>query len=168
MSAFIQWMTQFFGAWKPWLVVKPWEIGIRIRLGKTAKTLQPGFHLRIPLLDQMQVVNTRVRIVSTPTVSLANETKGFASVRTAVVSFRLSDPLLAMMTYTDPEGVVSGQTQAEMSKGLNAEECQAALSGLAGIDVSYLQFVENVEVRTIRLLQSQSYATSAHQEKEKY
>lgn len=167
MTAFIQWITKIFGAWKPWLIVKPWEIGIRVRLGKRATALQPGPHLRLPLLDHVQTVNTRLRIVTTPTVTLSNGKPGYARVRSLVLGFRIADPLKAMMAYTDPEGVAMAKAQAALSISETVEDCQRELEKLDGILMEFVRFTDDVEVRTYRLLQQQ-WGVHGFQDKENY
>lgn len=65
----MEWLTTLFRAFaKPfqwWVVVGPWEQGLRIRLGKTAANLAPGIHFRIPFLDRVHVQSVRLRTIWT-------------------------------------------------------------------------------------------------------
>ncbi len=40
---------------KFWIVIQPWERGIRVRFGKNQKLLNGGVHFRIPFLDTIYV-----------------------------------------------------------------------------------------------------------------
>jgi len=68
------WFTQLFQAFaKPfrwWVIVAPWERGVRVRMGKTATELCPGPHLRIPFLDRIYVQTVRLRTISTSHLTL--------------------------------------------------------------------------------------------------
>lgn len=44
-----------------WITISPWEQGLRVKLGKHVTLLQPGVHLRIPLIHQTFVQPTRLR-----------------------------------------------------------------------------------------------------------
>lgn len=48
MQQFIAWLSGVLNSWKFWIVIAPWEVGVRIRLGRKAVALGPGLHLRIP------------------------------------------------------------------------------------------------------------------------
>lgn len=63
----MNWLTQIFGFLKSfqfWIVIAPWEMGLRVRLGKHAASLRPGFHFRLPLFDRIFVQSTRLRSIS--------------------------------------------------------------------------------------------------------
>ena len=60
----MSWLSSVFGFFKSfqlWVTVAPWEMGLRVRLGKTATVLCPGPHWRIPFLDRMFVQQVRLR-----------------------------------------------------------------------------------------------------------
>ncbi len=47
-----------------WLfIIEPWEMSIRVRLGKRTDVMGPGFHLRIPFIDTVYTQHIRVRAV---------------------------------------------------------------------------------------------------------
>lgn len=49
-----------------WIVVAPWEQGVRVRLGKNVKLLEAGVHLKIPFVDLVAKQSVRLRIISIP------------------------------------------------------------------------------------------------------
>lgn len=55
----------------PWIVLAPWEAGIRLRLGKHVHVLRPGFNLRIPGIDRVSVQTTRLRVAAMPSQTLS-------------------------------------------------------------------------------------------------
>jgi hypothetical protein len=155
MNQLLEWLSRIFSSWKFWVVVPPWDIAVRVRLGRRAVALRPGPHFRIPWFDEISMVNTRLRIETTPSVTIGNGQPGKARVVTAAIGFRIEDPILAMMAYTVPGTAIVAYAQALMSANRDAAECLAALRsefGPSGITLSFLNFVENVEVRTFRLL----------------
>ena len=73
----MQWLTSVLqSAIKPlkwWLVVAAWEQGLRVRLGKTTKRLDPGFHWRIPFLDRAYVQSVRLRVAHASNQSISTK-----------------------------------------------------------------------------------------------
>lgn len=156
MNQFLEWLSRIFGSWKPWVVVPPWDIGVRVRLGKTAGALRPGPHFRIPFLDEIVLVNTRLRIESTPMVTLPGRGPNTARCVSAVVGFRIEDPLKAMLRYNQPGAALLAVVQAALCKNGNEDACLSAVRAIsegAGIVTEFVYFSENVEVRTYRLIQ---------------
>lgn len=157
MPPIVEWLSRFFGSWKFWLVVPPWDRGVRIRLGRNATQLEPGFHFRIPLVDEVVLVNTRLRIATSAPMTLANGSKATARVVSAMLGYRIADPLLAMGRFEKPQVALVGHLQALIVGGSKGDECTAALRRLvqdSGVEIEFVSFVEDVEVRAFRLLQN--------------
>lgn len=158
MTGFLTWLQQALNAWKLWVVVPPWEIGVRVRLGRNAVALPPGLHLQVPLVDAITLVNTRTRIISTPPVTL---TEGrFSRTRTAVVDYRIADPLRAMMAFSQPGTAVQARAQGMVSDLLTGPEVQQKLASElagAGIVVERVKLVEDLLARPFRILQHSTW-----------
>ena len=154
MNELLSWLSQLFSAWKPWVVIPPWDIGVRVRLGSIATRLDPGPHLRVPFLDEITLVNTRLRVATTPQVTLA-ASAGRVRVVCVMVGYRVDDPLTAMMRFAVPDLAVLWSAQAQASQGEPAHECIALMNkefAGTGIAIESVRFVEDVEVRAFRLL----------------
>jgi regulator of protease activity HflC (stomatin/prohibitin superfamily) len=54
----------------PWVVLDPWEEGIRVRLGKWVKDLKPGLHWMIPFADRVETVNVLPQRITLPNQSV--------------------------------------------------------------------------------------------------
>jgi len=156
VNAVLEAIGKFLSSWKPWVVVAPWERGVRVRLGKVAVQLDPGFHLRIPVLDRVLLVNTRLRVTTTAQVTIAGSSPAKVRVRMANIGFLIVSPLDAIAHYNNPQSAVTAYAQAEMSAGLAADEVMVAikakLSG-SGIEIEFLRYQDDVEIRAYRLLQ---------------
>ena len=164
MNQLLEWLSRAFGSWKFWIVVPPWDIGVRVRLGRRGAELEPGPHWRIPFLDDVLLVNTRLRIASAPPVTLAAGGNR-ARMVTAVVGFRVADPVLAMMLYEQPATAVIAHTQAEVAKLAPAEQCAEALAKTfsgSGIVIEFVQYVEDVEALAVRTLGNQWAISDAY------
>lgn len=61
MNAFVEILRSFWRCFIWWVVIQPWEQGIRVRLGKKRVRLEPGIHFRIPYLDAVFKQSNRLR-----------------------------------------------------------------------------------------------------------
>lgn len=164
MNQLLEWLSKLFGSWKFWVVVPPWDVGVRVRLGRRAVALAPGPHWRVPFIDDVLLVNTRLRVATTPPVTIAGA-DGKGRIVTAAVGYRVSDPLLAMLRFENPSVAVQAYAQAEVAKIVDADACEKALGTefeTSGVRIEFVRYVEDVEVQTLRLLQN-SWQLSSEQ-----
>lgn len=157
MNQLIEYLTRLFSSWKFWIVIPPWDRGVRVRLGRNAKLLEPGLHFRVPALDDITLVNTRLRMCTTPTQTLpahGSRTRCLS----ITVGYRIMDPRACMLAYSSPEPVVMAFIQARIANDGGSFDQVVCLEDLrqhvrpAGIEVEFAYTVEDVEVRTYRLL----------------
>ena len=155
MNQLLSWLSQLFQSWKCWIVIAPWDVGVRIRLGKTAAAMPPGLHFRLPFIDQIVLVNTRTRVTTVPGVVRAGNGNGKLRTTSAAVGYRIADPLKSLAAYSYPDGIVAAFGQAALAKGSTAVDALLDLQrefGPNGIEIIYLVYTEDVEVRTLKLL----------------
>lgn len=166
MNQFFQWLANFFQGSRPWQVVMPWERALRVRLGKRTILWEPGFHWRIPFVDEVRIVNTRLRIASVPCITVTT-TDGKTVTVAGCVGFRIFDPFQTLLTIQHPEDAASALAQAAVAKyiasrrvaELSMEQMeQTALdalttSSMAGLAFEFVRVVDFAVVRTFRLLQ---------------
>lgn len=168
MSTFFQWLIDIFRDIKFWFVVEPWEKAVRVRLGKDTCVLGPGMHWKLPVVDEIYVINTRLRLV--PSSNQTVSTKDGRVVTVALqLGFSIADPLLALSTYLHPEfslAVLLHNHAAEYITSRNSEEVNPTdleafvLAGVSdtennGMLVEFVKvttFVVSTPARTFRLL----------------
>jgi hypothetical protein len=167
MQEFLAWLSRILDSWKFWVVIAPWELGVRIRMGKNATSLRPGPHFRIPFIDAITLVNTRLRIDGTPPVTVSGSAANATRYISATVGFRISDPLKAMLKFGAPGPVVVSKTQGEIAVTRDESKVTQALKAYfdadSGISIEFVKFVEDVEVRTYRLINGNSWIASGHE-----
>jgi hypothetical protein len=153
-------------SWKCWIVIAPWEIGVRVRLGKNAVSLRSGLHLRIPFIDAITLVNTRLRIDVSPPVAVASHGTFTRYIITSV-GYRISDPLKAMLKFGHPQAAVVTKAQGEISLQRDENRTLLALSEYfdseSGVTIEFVKFVEDVEVKTYRLINGSSWGYTGHE-----
>lgn len=124
MSSLVQWLIDIIRGLQVWVTVLPWERCVRVRLGKYATELDPGYHWKWPWVDQVWPINNRLRFASFPVQSLT--TKDNKPVHVAgLVKFRIIAPLKAMMSLVQPENSVAAIVQtvvADYVKTRNYDE----------------------------------------------
>lgn len=169
MQEFLAWLSRVLNSWKFWIVVAPWEIGVLVRLGKRASSLAPGLHWRIPFLDVIVLVNTRLRIDGTPpiTIETGDGSRNRTKYISAVVGYQVTDPLKSMLKFGLPQSAVICKAQSEIASTKSEEGATQALQSYfdedSGITIVFVRFVENVEVRTYRILNGVAWTMSGHE-----
>jgi len=133
------WLTTIFHAMsqplKWWVVVAPWEQGIRVRLGKEAIELNPGIHFRIPFLDRIYVQSIRLRIVTSGSLTVSTPDGKVVTTR-LTVRFAIQNVKLLYNTIANPETTLINHVSS-----LAAEH----ISQTNGIDLSHQSLSEYVE-----------------------
>ena len=145
------------------MVISPWDVGVRVRLGKNAVALSPGLHFRVPLIDSIATVNTRLRITTTPPATIQGDSDGKSKVVSATIGYKVNDPLLAMLRFEHPSVAVQAYAQTIIAKSLDADICLNELRSSfrgTGVEIEFVRFVVNVEVFTVKLLQNERDITS--------
>lgn len=96
----MEWLATFFrNIGRPfqwWVVLAPWEHGLRIRLGRVSKELGPGIYFRIPFLDRIYVQSVRLR-----TLTDTNSTTMTADGKAATFSIAVDLAIGSMRTLFD-------------------------------------------------------------------
>ena len=64
MPEWLQAIFNFFGRFRVFYIVMPWEQAIRARLGSRVKLIGSGFHWKLPFLDRVFTQNIRLHVVS--------------------------------------------------------------------------------------------------------
>ena len=90
MSAIIDVLRSFWRLFIWWVVVQPWEQGIRVRLGKRRKRLSPGLSFRIPYVDVVYKQSVRLRYTTT-TPQTVSSSDGVALTVSGQLGYLISD-----------------------------------------------------------------------------
>lgn len=177
MTELITRILNFFGQFKLLLMILPWERAVRVRLGSRVRVWDPGWHIRLPFIDEVFLFNTRLRVADTGAQTLTT-LDGHTLTVQIVVGFRIDDPLAAMLKMHNPEGTLAALVGSALA-GIVSTSARADLSvtvietrALAGVaDSPYaIDFVKVRTfacVRTYRLLNDPGWASSVTIEERK-
>lgn len=104
-------ILDFLGQFKIIVIVLPWEVAVRTRLGKHTLVWQPGWHVRLPFVDDVQVVNTRLRVVHASPQTVTTK-DGKQMTISFVVGFSIAKPLETLQKMIEPETTLVATVQS--------------------------------------------------------
>lgn len=113
-TTLVAWLQQLFRGLRPWVTVKPWEQGVRVRLGKHTRLLYSGVFLKIPLLDTATVFPIRTRTSFAPLQTLRSLDQRTVTIG-LIVRYRIADLLKVLDTLHNPEGTLVHMAQGAVS-----------------------------------------------------
>ena len=148
-----------------WIIVQPWESGLRVRLGKHGKTLHPGIHFRIPYFDSCYLQPIRMRMVSlAPQTIMTRDGKTVTVVLSC--GYSVTDIVKLYTELHQPEATLCNMLQSECTdviKFRKLTECHPKNIELTlmnriswekfGIKCHLVKVIGFSEVRPIRLIQ---------------
>jgi regulator of protease activity HflC (stomatin/prohibitin superfamily) len=70
MEALLSWLSNVWESLTPWVIIDPWEKGIRVRLGRWIKDVGPGVHICLPFIDSVEALNVLPQRIVLPNQSL--------------------------------------------------------------------------------------------------
>jgi regulator of protease activity HflC (stomatin/prohibitin superfamily) len=156
-----------------WIIIAPWEQGLRVRFGKRLKFLGAGIHLKLPLVDTIYVQSVRMRISGLPRQTVTTKDGQTVTV-TGSVGYAISNIQQLYNTLHHPEDTIQNLAKALISEFISshkAKECTAdgIESGLAerlretlscyGIEDTRIFMSDLAVVRTYRLIGDYTWGT---------
>ena len=169
MNQVQQFLEYIFNSFKIWVIVQPWEAGIRVRLGKKVKRLKKGLYFKIPYVDSVYVQETRLRVVSMPVQTLTTK-DGKTVTFSAVLGYTVEDVEILYKTVYHTEQTViniamSDSTEYILStdlRDINFETIESVIlhkinGAKYGLNMSYYKMTNFAAVRTFRLIQDQNW-----------
>jgi len=173
MTSFFDWLRAILDHAKVWSMIQPWENGIRTRCGKHALLLPAGFYWRIPFLDEIRIVNTRLRMYPFPQTTITTR-DGKTLTISGVIGFRVIDALRATLAFQQPEIVCSTYVQPLVTSYVRSRDfgeikiteiethCRESLAEFAhGVEFEFVRVCDFAAVKTFRLLQENWRATTS-------
>lgn len=167
--------NRFFSTFVWWVLVQPWQQGVRTRMGKYVKRLGPGFHWKFPFIDQVALMTSAYRNAQIHTQTLS--TIDNATVVTGgTVGYAIENMEALYRTLHHAEDTISQEaaaaiaqvvyttTKADINPFMVAEKASALVQdklrayGLGDITFRLTDFAF---VKTFRLVNDQRYAYGA-------
>lgn len=154
-----------FNVFKVWVIIQPWEKGIRVRFGKNIKKLESGIYFKIPYFDSVYVKECRLKMLQLPIQTLTSKDNQTITINTCL-GYSIADIEKLYNTICHPEGTVSNIAMSEVSEFVSKNDLATInvsvlesniLKALNiydfGIKLEYFKITNFAVVRTFRLIQ---------------
>lgn len=158
-----------FNAVKIWVIVQPWQTGLRVRNGKKIKKLNGGIYFRLPYFDSIYIQENRLRVASMPVQTLTSKDIKTITLNGAV-GYIITDIEKLYQTLFHPETTIANITMSEVAdfifknnlESINPNSIEEAVvsklnSDDYGLKFEYFRITNFAVVRTYRLIQDQSW-----------
>lgn len=156
-------LSDFF---KWWVVILPWQEGIRVRLGKRETHLKKGIYLRIPIIDSVFVQGVRLVYDQIPIMTIATKDKHVVTINGAI-AFQITDIVKLYHSISNPKATLSGIAMSKISayitshdladcNPLDIENNVTFEKGEFGLEAE-IKITGFAPVRTFRLIQDHTW-----------
>lgn len=152
-----------------WVVIMPWEQGVRVTLGKTIKVLEKGIYLKLPLIHVAYVQQRRLRVISIPIQTLSTKDGNVITI-SCCAGYSIEDIFKVYNTIYQPDMTISNYILGRVSEYVsthNLNECsikeieeyiKSSLSTLDyGLKYDYINIVNFASVKTFRIIQDSTW-----------
>ncbi len=169
MNQVQQLFEYLFQNFKIFVIVQPWETGIRVRFGKITKKLYKGVYFKIPFFDNVYIQEARLRIVSLPVQTLTTK-DGKTVTLNASIGYCIIDIEKLYNTIFHPEISIQNITMAAIATFINKNDInsinpqnidECAFDSLKeldyGLKFTYCKITNYAVVKTFRLIQDHSW-----------
>lgn len=171
MNQVQQLFEYIFNAVKIFIIVQPWETGIRVRNGKKIKKLNKGIYFRIPYFDSVFIQESRLRISEIPIQTLTSKDSKTITLNSSL-GYSIKDIEILYQTLYHPETTLKNIAMSEVAnfvfskdiKDINTKLLEdVVLKKLAekdyGIEFKYFKIMNFAVIRAYRLIQDQSWTS---------
>ncbi|NNF66532.1 MAG: slipin family protein [Gammaproteobacteria bacterium] len=158
-------------------ILKEWERGVILQLGRYKKVKGPGLIFVIPVIQQLIKVGLRVEVMDVPTQDVISRDNVSVKVN-AVIYFRILDPERAVTQVAEPFVATSQLAQTTLRSVLGQHDLDEMLSEREKLNHDLQQIldkqtdawgikVSNVEIKHIDLDESMIRAIAKQAEAER-
>jgi len=157
---------------KWWVIVLPWEQGVRVWLGKKVTILNAGFHFRVPHLHVVYVQPIRIEFMPLAPQTLTTK-QGETFTVSVTIGYIVNDIQKLYNSVSGVRGTLSGFAIGHVSKYMT-ETIECVPSGLIqyvkdelcksdwGIEVQQVQVITFAKIKAFRLIQDSQWTDNGH------
>lgn len=172
MEIFKQIWEQLSSMLKWWVIVLPWQQGMRIWLGKDVKILKPGIHFRIPYLHTVYVQPSRLTFINLAPQTLTAQSGETITVA-LIIGYTITDIRKVYNTVNEICGALTGVVNGSVAEFVSGHHIVSpekiegyVLSKLYehdwGVKVENIKITTFAIVRTYRLIQDGHWMDTSH------
>lgn len=157
-----------------WVILSPWEKGIRVRFGKNIKMLDSGIHFKIPIFDKVFIQTIRSRNVASTIQTISTKDNISISI-SIIIQYSIKDIYKMYNTLHHPEmtlqNIIIGRLSEYISNNNISEcSCYKILNNMNttldtskyGIELEGVTIATFAIVKTFRLIQDQSWINEGY------
>ncbi len=154
---------------KWWIVIMPWEQGIRVTFGKKLELLDKGIYFKLPLIHTVYVQERRLRAINLPIQTISTK-DGYAITISCSVGYSINDITKLYNTLYQPDMTIQSIVASKVSEHI----CSISLNEISikkieevvtghlgnldhGLKYEYMRVINFANVKTFRLIQDQTY-----------
>ena len=158
-------LEYIFNFVKIWIIVQPWQQGIRVRRGKKIKKLSSGMYFRIPYLDSVYIQETRLRMVQMNIQTLTSKDGKEVTINSSL-GYSIENIEKLYETLYHPENTIVSLAMSAVAdyvfksplKDMNPntieiEVLKSLNENYYGLKLEYFKITNFAAVRTYRLIQ---------------
>lgn len=135
-------------------IVRPYQRGLVERLGRYKTTKEPGFHLILPFIETMQLVDMREQVVDVPPQEVITSDNVVVSVD-AVVYYEATDPQRLVYNVADFFTAITKLAQTNLRNLIGDLELDKALTSRDTINTQLREVLDDATdkwgVRVVRV-----------------
>jgi hypothetical protein len=167
-----QFFEYIFNAVKVFVIIQPWQTGLRVRNGRKIKKLNKGIYFRIPYFDSVFIQETRLRVGEVPIQTLTSKDLQTLTISSSF-GYSVEDIETLYNTLYHPEETLQNIAMSEVAnfvftnniKDITPDNIEKSVLDKFkemgyGLNFEYFKIANFAVVKTFRLIQDQSYGYS--------
>lgn len=107
-------VTYISDLFKWWIVILPWQEGIRVRLGKHELHLRKGIYLKLPVIDSVFVQNIRLKYAQIPIQTVTTKDGQTITIHGAI-AYKITDIKKLYNSISNPDATITGIAMSKLS-----------------------------------------------------
>jgi hypothetical protein len=172
MNQVQQFFEYIFNAVKVFVIIQPWQTGLRVRNGRKIKKLNKGIYFRIPYFDSVFIQETRLRVGEVPIQTLTSKDLQTLTISSSF-GYSVEDIETLYNTLYHPEETLQNIAMSEVAnfvftnniKDITPDNIEKSVLDKFkemgyGLNFEYFKIANFAVVKTFRLIQDQSYGYS--------
>ncbi len=169
MNQFKEFFEYVFNAFKIFVIIQPWQNALIVRNGKIRKEVSGGIYFKIPYFDSIFVQENRLRVVMF-SIQTVTSKDGHAITISTSLGYSINSIQKLYKTLYHPEttlgnitmGFLADYVYSNDSKDISPFKIESLILNELkkedyGLDFKYVKITNFAIVRTIRLIQDQSW-----------
>lgn len=164
-------LDYILNVFKIWVIIQPWEQGLRVRRGRNIKLVKGGMYFKIPYLDSYYIQSIRLRVISLPMQTVTTNDNQTITL-TGSIGYQIHDIEKLYTTLYHPELTIANMVMNELADyvynnklaDIKPDKVEGNILAKVkdldyGISIEYFKLTNFAVVKTFRLIQDHSWVS---------